>query len=318
MSPTQKIRIRLGLHLILMISGAITVAAQTNAIADNSAASEPNKAEVAKPSLVDPVKCVPSGDGSTAAEKVEVGPCRDLSARTSSEPGPTSQSSATDEWQFGFAPYFWLAGLHGTTGTPNRSVQFSEDFSDVFGSLKFALMGVFEARKNKFVIGADVEYVSLEDDKATPGPLFSSVNAKVKTFIFNPQVGYRVFDDPEKGRFIEVYTGVRIWRLSTDFTFGPGILPGIQVDGSRTWADFVGGLGGKAPLSEKVFLTGKFDLGGGGSKFTYRIFGGLGYQVTNKIPLIFGYRVMDVDYNKNNFIYDTNQRGPIVGVGFKF
>ena len=81
--------------------------------------------------------------------------------------------------------YFWLAGLHGTTGTPNRNVQFSEDFSDVFGSLKFALMGVFEARKNKFVIGTDLEYVSLEDDKATPGPLFSSVKAKVKTFIFN-------------------------------------------------------------------------------------------------------------------------------------
>jgi hypothetical protein len=202
---------------------------------------------------VDPVKCVPSGDGPTAAEKVEVGPCRDLSARTSSEPGPTSQSSATDEWEFAFAPYFWLAGLHGTTGTPNHSVQFSEDFSDVFGSLKFALMGVFEARKNKFMIGADVEYVSLEDDKATPGPLFSSVNAKIKTFIFNPQVGYRVFDDPDKGRFVEVYSGVRIWRLSTNFTFGPGILPGTQVEAAAVGPILWVGSAARRPYQKKYF-----------------------------------------------------------------
>ena len=318
MSPFHKLSIRLGLLVILTMSGAITVAAQNHAIADNSAASEPTKAEVAKPALVDSVKCAPSKDGPSGAEQVEAGPCRDLSARKSSEAGPASLSSRTDGWRFAVAPYFWLAGLHGTTGTPNRNVQFSEDFSDVFGSLKFALMGVFEARKNRFVIGTDLEYVSLEDDKATPGPLFSSVNAKIKTFIFNPQVGYRVFDDPENGHFVEAYTGVRIWRLSTDFTFGPGILPATQVDGSRSWADFVGGLGGKAVLSERVFLTGKFDLGGGGSKFTYRIFGGLGYQLTNRIPLAFGYRVMDVDYNKDNFVYDTNQRGPIVGMGFRF
>jgi outer membrane receptor protein involved in Fe transport len=208
--------------------------------------------------------------------------------------------------------------LHGTTGTPNRSVQVNESFRDIFGTLQFALMGVFEARKNRFVAITDVEYVSLEDEKATPGPLFSTVNARIKTFIFNPEVGYRFFEDSGKGRFVEVHGGVRVWRLSTDFSFGPGILPATQVDGHRSWVDAVVGLAGKATLSEKVFLTGKFDLGGGGSKFTYRIFGGLGYQVTDKIPVIFGYRVLDVDYNRDNFVYDTNQRGPIVGVGFKF
>jgi hypothetical protein len=27
---------------------------------------------------------------------------------------------------------------------------------------------------------------------------------------------------------------------------------------------------------------------------------------------------LDVNYNKNNFVYDMNQRGPIMGLGFKF
>lgn len=179
-------------------------------------------------------------------------------------------------------------------------------------------MAVFEARKDKFVLITDLEYVSIEDDRATPGPLFSDVNAKIKTFIFDPEVGYRLFEDPEKGAFVDVVGGARIWHISTDFTFSPGILPGTQVDASRTWVDGVGGLRGKAALSQKVFLTGKFDLGGGGSKFTYQLFGGGGYNVTQNIALIFGYRVLDVNYDRNNFVYDMNQRGPIIGVGFKF
>ena len=63
---------------------------------------------------------------------------------------------------------------------------------------------------------------------------------------------------------------------------------------------------------------GRFDVGGGGSKFTYQVFGGLGYNVNKKIALVGGYRALDVNYDKNNFLYDTNQRGLIMGIGFKF
>ena len=68
-------------------------------------------------------------------------------------------------------------------------------------------------------------------------------------------------------------------------------------------------------MAEKVFVTGKFDLGGGGSKFTWQLFGDLGYNIKPNIALIGGYRVLDVNYNKNNFNYDMNQRGPVMGLG---
>lgn len=82
--------------------------------------------------------------------------------------------------------------------------------------------------------------------------------------------------------------------------------------------DGVVGLRGKAALSEKVFFIGRFDLGGGGSKFTYQLFGGLGYNFNKKVAFVFGYRDLDVNYDKNNFVFDMSQRGPIMGVGFKF
>ena len=238
--------------------------------------------------------------------------------RTTGTTRTSSPSAADDKWQFVFSPYFWMAGLHGTTGGPNRTVQVDESFGDIFGSLKFAFMGVFEAHKNKWAIQTDVEFVSLEDDKATPGPLFSSANAKIKTFVFTPEVGYRIYDDPDKGSFVQVLGGTRIWHISTDINFGAGVLPVVEIKSSRSWVDGVVGLRGKAALSQKFFFMGRFDVGGGGSKFTYQVFSGLGYNVNKKIALVGGYRALDVNYDKNNFLYDTNQRGLIMGIGFKF
>ena len=238
---------------------------------------------------------------------------RRLTANTSNP-----QTSSSDEWQFQFSPYFWLAGLHGTGGVGNRTTEVDESFRDVFGALNFAFMGTFEARKSKFISLTDLEYVSVSDDKATPGPLFSTVDAGFKTFIFDQEVGYRLFENPAKGASLDVLGGARVWRVKTDFEFGAGILPATRIEASRSWVDAVGGLRGKMALSQKMFLTGKFDLGGGGSHFTWQVFAGAGYNLNPKIALIFGYRALDVDYHKNNFVFDMNQRGPILGLGFKF
>jgi hypothetical protein len=251
--------------------------------------------------------------GTVAAEGTSEG-----HAATSKAVSASPQAVSSDKWQFQFSPYFWLASLHGTGGVGNRTTEVDESFSDIFHSLKFALMGVFEARKGRFVSLTDMEYVSIRDDKATPGPLFSNVDAGFKTFIFDQEVGYRLYDDPAKGASVDVLGGIRVWHVSTDLDFGAGILPAQQIQGSRNWVDGVVGLRGKTAVSEKLFVTGKFDLGGGGSSFTWQLFAGGGYNINPKVALILGYRVLDVDYNKNNFVYDMNQRGPIMGLGFKF
>lgn len=258
----------------------------------------------------------PAETAATTTTTTRIGHAAITATPASAPAGP--QATDPDKWHFQFSPYFWLASLHGTGGVGNRSVQVDESFGDIWHSLQFALMGVVEANKGKFVLLVDTEYVSIKDDRATPGPFFSNVNAKFKTFIFDPEVGYRFYHDPDKGAFIDVVGGIRVWHVSTELAFGAGILPAVTVDGSRNWVDAIVGLRGKAALSEKVFVSGKFDLGGGGSKFTWQVFGGLGYNIKPNIALIGGYRVLDVNYDKNNFIYDMNQRGPIMGLGFRF
>ena len=309
MSYIPKLGIVVSVALVLASIGAISIHAQTQV--ENSLT-----VAAATPASTDAPKATDSKkSGGTA--KVDGPPSVPAVTTTTSSETPVPQTVDADKWQFQFSPYFWLAGLHGVGGVGNRTTRVDESFSDVFDALNFAFMGTFEARKGKFISLTDLEYVSVSDDKATPGPLFSSVDAGFKTFIFDQEVGYRVLDNSE-GATLDVLGGARVWRVKTDFEFGAGILPATRIEASRSWVDAVGGLRGKMALSEKLFLTGKFDLGGGGSKFTWQVFAGGGYNINPKIALIFGYRVLDVDYDKNNFVYDMNQRGPIVGVGFRF
>lgn len=323
MSLYSRLWATLSMVIILTAAGAIRVTAQTQAGSNISSAAAMKKADLANSSIVPPENSTDrtseisrdGGNSTTLATTNAPG----VAAKTASEAEvPRPQTAPTDEWQFQFTPYFWMASLHGTAGIGNRTTQVDESFGDIFDSLKFSFMGVLEARRDKLVVLTDVEYVSISDDKATPGPLFSQLNAKFKTFVFDPEIGYRVFENPDTGAFVDVLGGVRVWHISTDLTFSPGILPGTVAQGSRNWVDGIGGLRGKAPLSKKVFITGKFDLGGGGSKFTYQLFGGVGYNINKRIALILGYRDLDVNYDKNSFLYDMSQRGPLVGVGFKF
>ncbi len=313
MSFIPRLRIAFSVALVLASVGAISVTAQTSA-ENSSTTTAATAASTNAPKVLDSTKSEVTANVDTARVTVPTATAKPINSPAT----PVPQTVDPDEWQFQFSPYFWLAGLHGTGGVGNRTTAVDESFSDVFDALNFAFMAAFEARKGKFISITDLEYVSVSDEKATPGPLFSTVDAGFKTFIFDQEVGYRVFENPEKGASLDVLGGVRVWHVSTDFEFGAGILPATRIQASRNWVDAVGGLRGKMALSQKMFLTGKFDLGGGGSKFTWQVFGGAGYNLNPKIALIFGYRVLDVDYDKNNFVYDMNQRGPILGLGFRF
>jgi hypothetical protein len=334
LSKTNKTRL-LGAIITLITAGVISISAQTPDAVNSLTAKPDSTRETGEKDVEKKSPLAAEGSKPTAGSEGAVSSGAEVSdpARANAgvnlakvaDKGPTvrsaktsAQATSSDEWEFQITPYIVLGSLHGTSGIGNRSTEVDMSFGDIFGALKFALMGVFEARKGKWMFLTGGEYISVETDKATPGPLFSNVTAGFKTFIFDADVGYRLYNDPDKGASVDVLGGIRLTHVSTNLNFGAGILPATQVDGSRNWVDAIVGLRGKAAVSEKIFVTGKADLGGGGSHFTWQLFGGLGYSITPKIALIGGYSVLDVDYDKNNFIYDMNQRGPTMGLAFKF
>jgi hypothetical protein len=228
------------------------------------------------------------------------------------------QAADPEKWHFQLTPYLWIAGVSGRVGIANLTVDVNTGITDSDVDLNFGFMGSFEARKNKFIIVTDLQYSNLGAGRATPGPLFSTAGGDFKTFILDPEVGYRIVDNPEKGASIDVLGGVRFWHLKTDLTFNAGLLNTTTVTASRNWVDGVAGIRGKAHLSKRLFVTGKADLGGGGSNFTYQLFAGVGFLVGKRYALIAGYRDLDVNYNKDAFLFDNALHGPILGFGIKF
>jgi hypothetical protein len=232
------------------------------------------------------------------------------------EPSAAPQTTNDDEWHFQFSPYLWVAGINGRAGIGNLTVDVDSGITSDNVKLNSGFMGVFEARKNKWLVITDIQYSNLGTDRPTPGPLFSTAEADFKTFILDPEVGYRVIDEPDKRYSLDVVGGVRWWHLETNLNFGAGILPATSATRSKGWLDAIGGVRGRALVTKKLFLAGKIDAGGGGAKLDYQLFGVGGYYVTEKIALIAGWRRLKVDYDKDNFLFDMALQGPVFGATF--
>jgi hypothetical protein len=240
----------------------------------------------------------------------------EASVQPKKEPDPEPQAPDPDEWHFQFSPYLWIAGISGRAGIGDLEVEVNSSLSDDNVKLNAGFMGAFEARKNKFVLLADLQYSNLGTERPNPGILFSSAEADFKTFILDTEVGYRVAENAEKGRSLDIVGGVRWWHLETNLNFAAGLLPARSATASRGWLDAVGGLRGKMHLNQKIFMAGKFDLGGGGAKFTYQLLGVFGLHVHKNIALVGGYRVIHVDYDRDDFLFDMSLHGPILGATF--
>jgi opacity protein-like surface antigen len=113
--------------------------------------------------------------------------------------------------------------------------------------------------------------------------------------------------------------GARIWWVSTEIDFSGAVIDASGSD-SETWVDPIIGLKGRLNLSPEFFLTSWAMIGGFGvsSDFTWDVMGGLGYEVSDSISLVAGYRGLGVDYKHDGFVFDVVQDGPILGAVFRF
>jgi hypothetical protein len=241
-----------------------------------------------------------------------------INASASGSDAPKPPANPDDQWHVQFTPYLWIVGVTGRAGISPFAVDINSGITDSNIHLNFGFMGAFEARKKRLVILTDLQYSNLGADRPSPGPLFSGATADFKTFVLEPQVGYRLLDNPEKDAFFGVLAGIRYWHLKTDLTFNEGVLPGVTASRSRGWVDGVVGVRGKTHLASRFFITGKADVGGGGSNFSYQLFGGGGFTVGKHYALIAAYRYLDVNYNKDDLLFDVALHGPVFGLGIRF
>ncbi|MGX1306595.1 opacity protein-like surface antigen [Amorphus suaedae] len=221
-------------------------------------------------------------------------------------------------WKLSIAPYFWAAGMSGTVasfGAPGVDVDMN--FSDILSDLDFSVMLAGEARYGRFSLTTDLLYLKLSTKETTPrGILASNVSLGSSTTEFTALAGYSVLDLPNAR--LDVVGGARVWSVENKLSFNGGLLNGRTFKDSETWVDAMGGLKGRVDLSDKVYLTGMALGGGGSSDFAWDLLGGLGYEITDRISAIAGYRAIGVDYQNGPFDFDVTIQGPIIGASITF
>ena len=137
-----------------------------------------------------------------------------------------AETKTGDTWHFQLGTYAWLSGQKGTLATQPGlpAVDVDLDFyDDIAGNINGAFSLVGEVRKGRIGMVGDVNYSDIEDDEATPGPLFSTIASRTKTWIASMAGFYRLMEQDRA--FLDGMAGLRYWSVDSSLKLGAGILP---------------------------------------------------------------------------------------------
>ena len=233
--------------------------------------------------------------------------------------------AAEDSWDFALTPYLWFAGLKGDVATvpPLPPAPIDVSSSDALSDTEASLMLNFEAMKNRHGLFLGLVYSDVRsDEEAIPPPIDLMMRATSKTTLLTGAYQYEFYRS--ESSVLDVLAGARYWEVNTrlQFSGGLGALEGAQITHKESWVDPVVGVKGVTRFgsADRVYVAGGAAMGGFGvgSDFFYDLNLNLGYQWNKSIGTAIGYRYYDVDYEKDDFLYDVKQQGWLVSLTWAF
>ncbi len=234
-----------------------------------------------------------------------------------------AQSSANDKkWKFLTEVYMLFPNMNGETGIGNNlTVPVDAGTGDIFSTLKLGGMIYLEAHTNKWAITSDFVFMNLEKD-ITPTTLINSGATGVDQYIWEAAGLYRI------NSFLEVGAGGRLNHLAAGIAGERNVFPNsteaFSESQSRTFYDPILITRLSTALDDKWLFQFRGDLGGFGvgSDFTWQLQAYAGYRFTKVFQLTGGYRILGIDYDKGvdkeRFIFDMIESGPVIRLGFNF
>jgi len=233
---------------------------------------------------------------------------------------PVEQTAEESDspWRFRLAPYGWLTSTSGTIGVGPLSTDAGMDSSTILSNLQFGAMFVAEVAYDRWSFENDLIYARFQTAKDTPGNNFGQLQGTLYELFWTSYLGYRVI---QTDRFImDLQAGFRMASMGLELELTPGTRPGISRYWTRTWIDPVVGLRTRTYLTDWLFVPIRGDIGGFGanSELTWQAFAGLGFQVSRWGAIIVGYRSLGYNYDQDNFEYNVNTHGPLLGFEVSF
>ena len=267
-------------------------------------------------------------------------PAADLSPA----PQITEPAAIPSGWQFTFTPYLWAPWFSGNATIKGHNFDVQADPADLFGALKFGVMGNLEARKGPFSLMVDGFYGNIGGSSSFfhTGDIPAGAGLSTNAALTIVEVGgsYEVMrwgsgglkDAAGSYTALDLLAGARIWQQSVDVNlnlFGPaGGRISFAHSGLIDWTDpFVGArIRHELAPGQEVVLRG--DIGGfdAGSMFSWQALATYNRHLFDfkgfPVDAYLGFRALSVDYTQgsglNKYTYDVVQYGPVIGATVHF
>lgn len=225
---------------------------------------------------------------------------------------------ASDDWTILVSPYLWFAGAEGDLTPIADSPPTGIDVSayDAIRGMEASSMVLLEASRRKHGALLDIFYsdVLQEHQPGSAGGL--SWKASVQETLVTVAYTYEVYLGPNL--VIDAIGGLRYWRIGSKVAFNSasGSSQASDTHNARSWVDPVAGVKAKMRLGDSGVYLACFLGGGtgGGADSFYDLTANVGYQVSSSLVASLGYRMFDVDYRDDGFVFDVKQQGRMVGM----
>jgi hypothetical protein len=259
------------------------------------------------------------------------------------------QAAGPSGWTFNIAPYLWLPRINTTLNynlPPALGARLPTEVSvgpgEIVSHMNFATAIAADAQYGPFSLLTDFLYMNLSatgshfrsiDFVGLPSqPISRSVEfsngTSLNSTLWTLAGGYTLLQG-DWGNF-DVIAGFRYFRLNTTTDFDLGLtitgprgngatFGGIgSVSGSGTIWNGIGGVRGRIRINNTgLFIPYYFDIGAGGSKLTWQIASGLGYQ-TGWAGVSLTYRYLSFEQSGSDVVQHLSMGGPMIMVNFTF
>jgi len=229
-----------------------------------------------------------------------------------------AQSQSGSGWEHELTPYLWASRMKGEVAAgsiPNTRVDMR--FSDILENLDMGFMSAFESRKGRWSLLFDGMYMGVSDT-ATSSLLGVAVTsrAEVKQTSLAGAVGYRALEGNVP---LDLIAGLRFSRIDVDVN-AAALGSNLSFSGTKSWTEPYLGAKLTVPVSERLKAIAYGDVGGFGvgSDLTWQAMLGVSYSYSKSVGMTFGYRYLDVDYDKDGFKYKMANDGIYTGISFRF
>ena len=225
-------------------------------------------------------------------------------------PEVAAQSAeGAESWWFAFTPYAWISGIRGTIGVGSSTGEVDVAFNEGGEDFEFGFAGLLEARRRRWVVRTDFFYVSFSDEQGTAAG--SPVTVGQDDLMLHPEVGYTLLARAWGG--VDGLVGARYLNTGVDLSG-----PSAETSVDRGWVDGTLGANVRYQPGSRWRLVVKADLGAGGSDFVWQLYGGGGYDLGRCCALVGAWRLLDLDYDRDNLLYDVRLSGPTFGATLRF